>query len=75
MNDKYKATLPRYYNVDGDILVKIYLDGDTVKAINNWGNEYNAFDAVYNGTVTTRDAFDKAVVNREGQPILANISS
>lgn len=67
----FKSQLPLYFNIDGDILVKIYLDGDTVKAINHWGNAYVPFDAVYNGTKTTREAFDKAVLGREGQPNLA----
>lgn len=69
MKNDFKSKLPMYFNVDGDILVKVFLSGDEIKAINQWGNFYPSFKAVMNGTVTTKAEFENATLNREGQPI------
>lgn len=70
--NEYTKSLPKYYELDGDIYVKVYLVGDQVKGINHWGNEYLPFNAVRNGVLVNREKFNQAVLNRKGQPILAS---
>jgi len=62
----YIDTLPRYYVLDGDIFVKIYRDGDEVKAINHLGVPYPAFNAVRNGVRISREEYIEGVKSIRG---------
>ena len=59
----FKEQLPLYYEVDGDIFVKIFLDGDEIRAINHYGMSYEPFKAVYDGRGISKEEFEKAVLD------------
>lgn len=63
-----KKSLPRYFEIDGDILVKVYESGGMTRAINHWGNPYPPMKAIFDGFEVSRAKFDEAVQNRKGQP-------
>lgn len=61
--------LPRYFEIDGDIYVKVYEYGDDVFGINHWGNPYPPVKALYTGVEVSKKTFDNAVANRQGKPM------
>jgi hypothetical protein len=69
MTNEFFQSLPLYYEVDGDVFVKLYAVGEEIRGINHWGNPYPAGNAVLNGRPTTRAAYIGAVENRTGQPV------
>ena len=60
----FKDELPKYYEIDGDIYVKIFLDGDEIRAVNNNGMPYEPFRAVRNGIRISRAEFEQAVFGK-----------
>lgn len=54
------ANLPRYYLVDFDIYVKVYIEKNEVTAVNQYGNVYPPVKAL-EGKPISQDEFNRAV--------------
>lgn len=50
--------LPMYFVIDGNVFVKVYKDGDEIRAVNHNGTSYPSFNAVRNGSVITKKEFE-----------------
>jgi hypothetical protein len=50
--------LPLYYVLDGDIFVKIYRDGERIRAVNHLGMGYDAGKAVYQGVRISKEEYE-----------------
>jgi hypothetical protein len=61
---------PCYYELDGDIYVKLYKENGEVRAINHYGLPYPSFHAVLNGTQITKEEFLQGVfeINNYNKP-------
>jgi hypothetical protein len=55
---------PCYYELDGDIYVKLFKENGKVRAINHYGLPYPSFHAVLNGSPITREEYLKGVLER-----------
>lgn len=50
--------LPMYFVIDGDVFVKVFKDGNQIRAVNHNGVPYPSFNAVRNGTVITKAEYE-----------------
>lgn len=61
---------PKYFLIDDDVYVKLYLVGESeIAGINHWGNPYPPGKAIVDGQPISRATFEKGVLNRQGLPI------
>jgi hypothetical protein len=55
----YIDTLPKYYEIEAGIAVKVYAEDGRIVGINHLGNPYDPFKAVRDGTRITEAEFKK----------------